>query len=94
MSRAVIMAAVGGSRPAVIAARQDQVELVAALRAHLGLPQPPVGREGEAEQVAVAHACNESARRSRWPSGGHVDDLAEVARSGPAPGSNWTARRW
>ena len=51
---AVIMVAVGDARIAVIAAALDQVHLVAAARAHLDLPQPAVGGEGEAERVAVA----------------------------------------
>ena len=84
---AVIMAAVGGPRPAVILARDDQVDLVAALAAHLRFPQPPVRREREAEQVAMAHRPEWLRRRSRWPSGGHGGGPCRDCRSDPAPES-------
>ena len=85
---AVIMAAVRHDRIAVILAGLDQIELVAALGAHLDRPQPPVGREGEAEIVALAHrvelrrdaaAIGEWPARDRLPFRGQMEDLAEIA---------------
>jgi hypothetical protein len=53
---AVIMVAIGDDRIAVIPPGQDHVQLVAALRTHLLLPEIAGGIEGDAEQVAVAVA--------------------------------------
>ena len=65
---AVVIAAVRDIGPAVILARQDQVELVAAARAHLGFPQPAVGREGQAIGIAVAR-CSRSRPAIRFGPG-------------------------
>ena len=69
MSRAVIMAAVRHDRIAVIVARLDQIELVAALRAHLGRPKPAIGSEGEAQIVAMADRKNCAATPPRSAKG-------------------------
>src|SRR5918993_640992 len=50
-----VMAAVGNDRPSVVAAPLDQVQLVAALRAHFRRPQATVRSERESQDVAVAH---------------------------------------
>ena len=80
---AAIVRAVGGLRPAVIAALDDQVHLVAALRTHLRCPQLPVRSERQAEDVAMAHRRNGARRCAQGLPAralrGQVDDLAEVA---------------
>ena len=62
---AVVIAAVRHVRPAIVAAGQDEVDLVAAARAHLSLPQPPVRREREAKGVAMAGAPGFRGRQVR-----------------------------
>src|SRR5919112_894045 len=49
----IVILAVRDARIAIVAAPHDQVELVAAFGSHLQFPQPAVGREGEAERIAV-----------------------------------------
>jgi hypothetical protein len=53
---AAVVAAVGRLGPAVVAALLDDVQLVAALRAHLARPERAVVGELQAERVAVAPA--------------------------------------
>lgn len=51
---AVVVAALGHERPAVVGARLDQVELVAAHGAHLDLPEAALRVPVDAQRVAVA----------------------------------------
>src|SRR5204862_3523422 len=51
---AVVIAAVRGLRPAVIAAGQDEVHLIAAHRTHFGLPQAAIRSESKPQQIAMA----------------------------------------
>src|SRR6185369_16349305 len=62
---AVIIVAVGGDRPAIILARQDEIYLVAAARAHLIFPQPSLGIEHQAIGVAMARAPGLDRRQVR-----------------------------
>ena len=51
-----VLPAVGGNRPAVVAAGEDDVDLVAPLRGVLAGPQRSIlGVEGQTELIAVAH---------------------------------------
>lgn len=52
------MATFGHDRPAVVGARLDQVELVAAHGPHLDLPETPLGVPVNAKRVAVAERPN------------------------------------
>ena len=66
-------------RPAVVAARPDEVELVLAVVAELGRPQPPGGIPRDALHVAVAvgpHERPEGVARSRAARRRHPQDLA------------------
>src|SRR4029079_4252657 len=74
--RAVVVADVRRLGPPIILARLDEVDLVAALRAHLGLPQPSVRGEGQSQQVAMAEGGIATADPLSF--GRHVDDLAEI----------------
>jgi len=51
---AAVVRAVGRLGPAVVGAGTDEVDLVPALRAHLGLPEVARGVERETERVAVS----------------------------------------
>ena len=51
---AVVMVSLGHERPAVVGARLDQVELVAAHRSHLDLPETPLSVPVDAQRIAVA----------------------------------------
>ena len=88
---AVVVAALRDERPAVVGTRVNQVELVAAHRAHLDLPEAALSVEVDTERVAVAerpdlglHGALAGKRVARV--GGAVvvepDDLAEVAGHG------------
>src|SRR5690349_19904744 len=83
----VLITAVRGAWPAVIAAVMDEVDLVAALRPHLHLPQPPARIDGESQQVAVAQRPDlrrDADPTCEWIVGGQravvvqPDDLAEI----------------
>ena len=85
---AVIIAAVGGARPAIIAAALDKVDLIAAHRPHLHFPEPPARIEGQAEKVAVTQSPDlrgHPAPRGEGIVGRHravvvqPHDLAEIA---------------
>ena len=77
----VVVAAEAGRRPAVVASRQDDVDLVAAVRPVLGVEHGAGGRvHGEAELIAMPH------REDLGPRPGSADerivgrDLAVVAQ--------------
>ena len=77
--RAVVVFAVGARRPAVIAAFLDEVQLVAACRTVLDLPQPAIGIEIHGENVAVAPTpdlvAGRSAIRERIACGGRSVEI-------------------
>lgn len=81
--QAAVMAAKGDLGPAVIGARRDPVDLVAAARAMLAGPELPLPVEGQALRVAVAvgpdhpaGAAGKGVAGRRRPVAGQPDDLA------------------
>src|SRR5204862_179472 len=72
---AVVIAAVRGLRPAVIAAGQDEVHLIAAHRTHFGLPQAAIRSESKPQQIAMAERIMMT---DALALGRHMNDLTEI----------------
>src|SRR5690606_34543966 len=76
----VVVAAFRDLGPAVVLAGLDEVELVAAARAHLVRPEAPLGVEGEAEHVAMAHGPELTRHTAALAEGVVVGDAAVVEK--------------